>query len=235
MKRLVALCFLLFLFVSIAVSNSPAALSPQEIVDKMVAVYANCNSYTDEGQVSTLFIQKLGNRTMILPFTTAFVRPSEFRYEFKDRRGENEWNNYIISMKGDDVKTFWSIRPDRPSAPNLETAIGAATGVSGGSANTVPRLLMPDRFGYNRFKMLSQLQIISEEQVNGADAYKIEGTDSRGNKISFWVDKEKLLLLKIYEARKINDFETETTTTYKPSMNITVTEEKLEFKPANAK
>jgi outer membrane lipoprotein-sorting protein len=235
MKRLVALCSLLFLFVSIAFSNSSTPPVAQEIVNKMLAVYANCSSYIDEGHVSILFIQNSGKRTVLRPFSTAFVRPSKFRYEFKDRFGESEWNNYIVSMKGDEVKTFWSIKPDMPPPANLQMAIAGATGVSGGSAHTVPRMLMPEVLGYNKFKLLSQLQLISEEQVNGADAYKIEGTDSQGNKISFWVDKEKLLLLKIYEARKINDFETETTTTYKPSVNITVTEEKLEFKPANAK
>jgi hypothetical protein len=235
MKRLVALCTLLFLFGSIAFSNSITPLSPQEIVNKMMDVYATCNSYMDEGQVSTLFIQKNGNRTVNRPFTTAFVRPSEFRYEFKDRRGENEWNNYIISMKENDVKTFWSIKPDMPNPENLRMAIAGATGISGGSANTVPGMLMPDVFGYNEFKMLSQLQLAGEEQVEGAATYKLEGTDSRGDKVSFWVDKEKLLLLKIYEARKIKDFETETTTTYKPSVNIMVATEKLEFKPVNTK
>src|SRR5204863_4727355 len=149
------------LSVSIASSNSNPP-SPQEIVNKMMAVYANCNSYTDEGQVSILFKEKYGNRTAITPFSTAFVRPSEFRFEFKDRRGENEWNNYIISMKGNDIKTFWSIKPDMSTPANLNAALAGAAGVSSRSSTTVPSMLMPDVAAYNRFRLLNQLQLVGE-------------------------------------------------------------------------
>lgn len=234
MKRLAAICSLLFLSASIASSNSNNP-SPQDIINKMIAVYTNCSSYMDEGQVSILFKEKYGNRTAITPFSTAFVRPSEFRFEFKSRRGENEWDNYIISMKGNDIKTFWSIRPDKPSPPNLNSALATAAGVSSSSSLNIPGMMIPDMAGYNRFRLLKQLQLAGEEPLNDKIAYKIEGTDSRDNKVSLWIDKDTSLLLKVYEVRKINDFETETTTTYKPVVNVIVTDEKLAFNPTESK
>jgi hypothetical protein len=85
MKRVSTLCLTLLLGTSLVYSQQRPTSSPQEILDKMVAVYASCSSYVDKGQVKTTFFENSGPRTTKRPFSTAFVRPSRFRFEFEDR------------------------------------------------------------------------------------------------------------------------------------------------------
>ena len=68
---------------------------------------------------------------------------------------------------------------------------------------------------------------MGEEEVNGSKAFKIEGLNLRNNAVTIWVDKGSMLLVKIYEKRKTEKFEAETTTTYKPQVNVEVVQEKL--------
>lgn len=234
MKQFSTLCVVLFLFVSAAYPQQKDALSPLEIINRMISVYASADSYVDEGEVRTIFLEPSGRRTKVLPFTTAFVRPSDFRFEYKDRRGEDEWNRYVVWKGGESVKTWWSLKPEVQSPESLSRAIAGATGVSGGSAHTVPALLMTDLVTSHRFKRLSDLKLIGEEQVNGRNAYKIEGTEVSQKILTLWVDKEAFLLLKTFQKNKFEKFETEKTTTYKPQINVKVAQEKLALNlPAN--
>jgi hypothetical protein len=230
MRQLSTLGLVIFLFMGVAYSAHAQSLSAQQIMDRTISVYATCNSYVDEGEVRTIFLQRNGRRTVLKPFTTAFVRPSDFRFEYKERWGEDEWNSYIIWKDAESVKTWWSIKPGVETPPNLSLALAAATGVSSGSAATVPRLLMPEMTMGNRIKSLSELKLIGEEEVNGRNAYKIEGTDSRERTVTLWVDRESLLIVKIYQTNTFPTFETETTTTYKPQVNVSA-QGKLAFNP----
>jgi hypothetical protein len=235
MRQLSTLGLAVIVLVAVADSSQAQALSARQIMDQMISVYANCNTYVDEGEVRTVFHQPNGKRTVSKPFSTAFVRPSEFRFEFKDRRGEDEWNSYIIWKGADSVKTWWSIKPGIATAPNLSLALAGATGVSGGSASTVPTLLMPEMAMGNRIKSLSDLTLIGEEEVNGSTAYKIEGKDFRKNALTIWVNRDTLLIVKIHQRNKFPTFETETTTSYKPQANVSA-EGKLAFNaPETAK
>ena len=76
---------------------------------------------------------------------------------------------------------------------------------------------------------LSQLELKGEQQVGDHIAYKVEGKDRRNNLITLWIDKERLLLLKIYETKTFEDFRTEQTTTYRPEINTNIPSEKLAF------
>lgn len=221
----------LLLFVGLGYSSQDQQHTAQEILDRMISAYTSCNTYMDEGEVRTIFIEQKGRRTLIRPFSTAFVRPSEFRFEYKARRGEDEWDSYIIWKDAQSIKTWWSIKPEVESPTNLSSALAAAAGVSGGASHTIPSLLLPETMSRGHFKYLSELKIAGEEEVNGKSAYKIEGTDSRKNIITLWVDKLSLLIVKMFEKRKFETFETETTTTYKPQINAEVMREKLAFNP----
>jgi hypothetical protein len=198
---------------------------------QVAAAYANCRSYVDEGEVSTVFIRQNGRQTEVKPFSTAFVRPSDFRFEYKSRRGEEGWDTYVIWRGAEAVKTSWTVRPGVESAPDLFSALGAAAGVSSLASMTVPALLMPDQVRGNWVKTLSSLSLAGEEEVDGRKAYKVEGVNLRNNVVTLWVDESSMLLLKIYEKKKFENFEAETTTTYKPRVNVDVAQERLAFNP----
>jgi hypothetical protein len=199
----------------------------------MSLAYTSCSSYVDEGEVRTIFLEQSGRRTQIKPFSTVFVRPSDFRFEYKERRGEDEWNSYIIWKNAESVKTWWSIRPGVKSPQDLSFALGGAAGVSSNASTTVPALLMPELTLGHRIKSLSGLKLVGEEDIHGKSAYKIEGTDLLQDVMTLWIDKESLLIVRIYQKKKFENFETETTTTYKPQVNVEVAREKLAFNPTH--
>jgi hypothetical protein len=209
-----------------ALGQQPSA---EKLIEQMASTYASCRSYVDEGEVRTVFLEQTGRRTTVKPFSTAFVRPGEFRFEFRDRRGEDEWNTYVVWRSAESVKTWWTIKPAVENQKDLFFALGGAAGVSSLASVTVPALLMPDLARGNRIKSLFELKLIGEEQFSGANAYRVEGFDSRNNPITIWIDKESMLLVKVYEKKKFEKFEAETTTTYKPHVNLEVAQQKLAF------
>jgi outer membrane lipoprotein-sorting protein len=228
MRRLSAVALILFLFAGVAYSAKGPALSAEQIMSQVISTYGSCNSYLDEGEVRTVFLEPRGNRTVVKPFATAFVRPSDFRFEFKSRRGEEDWERYIVWRSAEAVKTWWSIDPGVKATEDLPMALAGATGVSGGSAAAVPSLLLPELAGM-RYETLKELRLDGEEKVNGYDAYKIMGKDWRGEDLILWVDKESLLIVQIYEEAKFPSFETKTTRIYKPQVNVEIAREKLQF------
>ena len=231
MRRLSLSVLGMFLFVGASHPVRGQQPSAEKIVERMASAYASCHSYVDEGEVRTVFLEQSGRRTQVKPFSTAFVRPSDFRFEYKSRRGENEWDTYVIWRGAETVKIRWSIRPDVESPKDLFFALGGAAGVSGLASVTVPALLMPELARGSRIKSLSELRFTGEEEVNGGKAYRVEGLDPLKNAVTIWVDEGSMLLVKVYEKRKFEKFETETTTTYKPQVNVEVTQEKLAFNP----
>jgi hypothetical protein len=236
---------------SVALDAPTSNVAAQQIIDRSIAVYANCNSYVDEGEVKTIFYQSNGSRTVIKPFTTAFVRPSDFRFEYQELRNQAVWSRYIIWQDAEGVKTWWSIRPGVESPASLAMALAAATGVSSSASFTIPTLLMPETRIGNQLKSLTALKLLSDQEINGRPAYQIQGAvtknpshidvvDARNGPVTFWLDKESLLIVKIFRTVAFPDapargnmpavtaFETETTTTYRPKIN-TGAEGKLAF------
>src|SRR5437660_3207129 len=115
-------------------------MNPEQILAALAEVYAECGSYRDCGQVVTRFVHLDDNppRTVMQPFSTAFVRPHRFRFEYRD-----EYGRYIVWANGEAVQTWWDVSPGVEQQESLEMALAGATGVSGGSAHTIPALLMP--------------------------------------------------------------------------------------------
>jgi outer membrane lipoprotein-sorting protein len=243
MKRGISLSvFLVLLFASSASIRQTNAsivqsMTAQQILAQMMTTYVSCKSYLDTGEVRTVYLDARGRRTVVLPFSTAFIRPSSFRFEFRSRRGEAEWEQYIIWKQDDAVKSWWSIRPGIMTDRSFSMSVSGATGVSGKSSLTVPSMLMPDELRANPLKALTNLNLVGEEKIAGRDAFKIEGQDFRGNTTTLWIDKQRFLLLQIFEKRKISstngnaDFETEATTVYDPQLNEDIPASKLAFDP----
>lgn len=233
--------FLAVLFVSSASAQQTSAPNAQQVLEQMISTYASCKTYQDTGEVRTVYLEERGKRTALLPFSTAFVRPASFRFEFRSRRGEEEWERYIIWRQDDAVKSWWSIRPEIRTDRSFSMSISGATGVSSKASLTVPSMLMPDELRANPIKGLTGLTLAGEEKIGTQDAYKLEGQDFRGFPTTLWIDKQKFVLLRIFEKKKITrtdgkgEFETETTTTYTPQLNEDVPASKLVFDPPTQK
>ena len=87
------------------------------------------------------------------------------------------------------------------SARGLE-ALATAAGISGGSARTVPTLLLPEESRFRNPILLYSPKRTEDEVIDGLDCYRIEDPSDYRN-LTLWIDKEKFLLLKIYTMKRV--------------------------------
>jgi len=211
--------------------------TPQQILRDMEKVYAMGRTYRDSGVVETVFIREESRRTVRKPFKTAFVRhPLRFRFEFLDLSvvPRDELRRYLVACDGDQVRTWWDLRPAIGSAKEIASALEAAAGVSSGSSYTIPPLLMPDQpwepLMGNPMVALENLELLEDGEVEGAPCYRIGG-DRDGEPVTLWIEKQRKLLRRVDGSRDFTEFRTESTTLFEPQMDVSVTEEELAFDP----
>jgi outer membrane lipoprotein-sorting protein len=208
----------------------PHALKAQDVLDRMAKTHAACKSYHDSGIVKTVFVQADGNRTVEKPFTTAFVRPDRFRFEYKEKDGNGPERRYIVWRKGKEVQTWWDGKPGIEKPESFELALAGAAGVSGMSAHTVPALLLPKEVGGRRLTDMTEVKRIDDAKLDKVDCFRIEGKFG-GYPTTLWIDHKKFLVRRIDAQMKFDNFRTETTTTYDPAIDEEIPDKKLEFDP----
>ena len=205
-------------------------LTANEIIKRMEKVYANSKSYSDSGVVKAVFISNDGKFTVEKPFTTAFIRPDHFRFEFKEKKQGNPAQRFIIYRKGKELQTYWNVKNDL-KLESLDTAVASATGVSGGSAITVPAMLLPNKITWRRAIRFRKPERIDDDLFDKVDCYRIHDLIFNVIPTTIWIDKKTFLVRKIYREQKFNDFHTQETTIYKPILNGNVADNLLEFNP----
>jgi outer membrane lipoprotein-sorting protein len=214
--------------------SAPDERSADEIIRQVAETYKNCRTYRDSGVVTIVFINSDGrSRTDELPFTTAFVRPDRFRYEFQHRsRIHHEPTRYIVWSKGQDVRTWWDITPGVKTGNPLHLALAGATGVSGRSAWEVPSLLLPKEVSRGSLEALQSPTRLEDAKLGEVNCIRIQGESSIGDPMTFWIDSKTLLIRRIDSGHEFGDFRTEQTMTYDdPIINEPIPEEKLAFDP----
>ena len=108
------------------------------------------------------------------PFLTAFQRPDRFRYEFRGQTGGGgPFHRYIVWREGTAVRTRWELlgRDERPES--LVLALAGATGVSGGSAHTVPSLLLPDEFEGDALRRFVDIELVGQTALGGVACHHL--------------------------------------------------------------
>ena len=210
---------------AMAEEPKPDKFTAKQIVERIAEEYAKCKSYRDSGVVKTIFIRTDRKRTVEKPFTTAFVRPDRFRFEYKDKG-----RRYIVWCKGNDVQTWWDVTPGIKKPESLGLALAGATGVSSSSAHTVPALLIPDEVGGRRLTDITEAKRIEDANLDKVDCFRIQG-QFVGSPMTIWVDKNTFLVRRIDSQKKFDDFRTERTTTYEPVINGEISDKMLEFDP----
>ena len=243
---LVSTCTCLLLLSSAAPSAVPDqteqdAFTADQLLDRMSKAYATCKSYRDSGTVKNVYIRADGEQTVEKPFTTAFVRPDRFRFEYRDQKTNNRQYRYIIWSDGKVVQTWWDVRPGIEKPDSLAMALESATGVSSGAARRMPGLLISDPLGAGwEIKRLRDLKRLDDAKLDTVDCFRVQGetgtrtqtpvTFTRGP-VTLWIEKSTFLVRRIDEQGKFDTFRTEQTTTYDPVFDGEITDKMLEFDP----
>lgn len=225
-KRFGLVWLLLILSATAGHSQQSETVSARQILDQMFSVYASCKSYMDKGRVKEDHLRS--NRIVIKPFTTAFVRPSHFRFEFTEDSGLTS-QSYVVWRDGASIRSWWSLKPPTRYHETLGHAVWSATGVSSSSAIVVPSMLFQNLGDYRRIESLTDLSLVGEEKVSGRAAYRIQGKDWMNQLMTLWIDKKTFLLVKLFEKRS-GQIDVELTIQYEPQINVDVPAEKLAFK-----
>lgn len=202
----------------------------EEILAQMSKIYAGCKTYQDHGIVTIKIIRSNDEMIMERPFTTAFIRPSRFRYEYKEKKPySNKEYRYIIWSGGQEVKSWWDINPGIQKKQSLSMALAGATGVSGGSAHTIPALLLPE-VGGCPLTDIRDAKRIDDAIVDNANCFRIEGKYC-GESSIIWIDAKSFLVRFITTEHKFPEFRSETKTSYSPIVDGPISEKALEFDP----
>ena len=230
----IAIARLLSLFMSAALSAenaNPANLTEREIIERMESVYANSHTYIDSGAVKIIFSGS-GNQAVEKSFNTAFIQPDRFWYEFREKEPYGREQIFIIQLDGKNVQTYWNVQHDQKH-DSLDRGVTAATGVSQGSAITVPAVLPPDQMTWRRAIRFSQPKRIDDEIFDNADRFRLQ--DLILNTIPVLIDRKAFLLRKIYREQEFEDFRTQETIVYRPHLNGDTADKSPGFNPPDKK
>jgi hypothetical protein len=213
-----------------------------ELLRRTVEVYASAQSYVDRGVVTTTtFIRADEREVQRRPFRTAFARPHRFRYEFTD---ESMGSRLVIWHDSPPAQVFWTIN-GKLEAMELGMALAGATGVSGGSASTIPSMLLDLSARFRGLPDLEDPAHAGKDVVDGVPCLIIKGR--RADELeTVFVGADDLLVRRILETKhfgreehefalasmpeeararaqaewEMEDFDTETETRYWPRINV---------------
>jgi outer membrane lipoprotein-sorting protein len=184
----------------------------------MASTYATCKSYRDSGVVTNFFNPE---HIDVKPFRTAFVRPDQFRFEYDDPTPEKP---YIVWARAGEVHKWWYIEPGVQNPPSLGRGIAGATGVSGGSAHTIPSLLLSDEIGGRKLTSMTDVTRLPDEEFNNTPCFKLQGTFAN-QPTTLWLEKKTYIIRRIAEETAL----TRDTTVYWPEVDKEIPAKELEF------
>jgi outer membrane lipoprotein-sorting protein len=153
------------------INTEPQNLTPQEIARKSQAAYAALSSYSDEGKI----VEEIGGQTLTTTFSIRLQRPNFYRVEWIQAttfftNGGVVWSagngNFLMVKHGQ-----YSAKPQ--PYQDMQTALGAATGISGQASATIPSVFF-NQNGGNALKInpaKSKLQRLKDEKIGDVDCY----------------------------------------------------------------
>jgi uncharacterized protein len=207
--RLVIALPLLFAAYTGAYGQVSGTPSPQIIIGRMAERYAAASSYQDSGVVETVVEGALPRRSTDVSFKTVFKRPQKFRFEWAQVSRLSLPGRSVVWSDGEKTFAYYTHAPDKVERPeDLGSAIAGATGVSLGSAHTVPRLLVRGIGGFS-VTGLSRVTLKGQELFEGEECFVLEGYHPSGEAWRLWLGKTDYLLRKVRTGPRDGEFEEE--------------------------
>jgi hypothetical protein len=181
-------------------------MNAKDVLAEMVDRYAKMPSYKDTGVVRQWFKPK--EEPLEVVFSTSFKKPSLFRFEFASPHPYPPLRHIITKhVVGFDGKDAYSLlhkhgeaAPTLESEEDLSLAVAGATGISGGSAHTIARLLLPEVGGLSMLDLLEP-EFRDEATLDGVPCFRIAVRHPRSKRApeELWVEKATLILRKWVE------------------------------------
>jgi outer membrane lipoprotein-sorting protein len=221
----------------VLVPDAKVERSAREILDRMLAAYANARSYRDTAVIRTTWSGSDGFTTQQL-FETAFVRDGGFRFDYVDQKERSLMrmlrrrpdSRMVVWGDNANARSWWTVDDGKVEDGTLGLAIAGASGVSGGPSPSVPKMLLPNTLGGSRLDELEGATVASVDSFRGHECYRLAGK-WRNAAEELWIDRESSLLRRIRQVN-IDDGETiEKITAYDPVINVDIPDEVFRFEP----
>jgi hypothetical protein len=153
--------------------------------------------------VTTTFHGKR-KRTERTLFSTRFVRPGDFLFEFRNRSGESEWDQYAVWLEEGRARSWWTIDTEAEEPESLAMAIAGATGVSSGSAYRVPHLLLPDldEDDEGQRRPPSPARLLDVPEARRLNCVVLASPRHADDDEQLWIDQSTWLIRRVVEPRR---------------------------------
>jgi hypothetical protein len=190
-----------------------------DILAATTETYRSFPFYRDEGRVvtrgsgSTPFAEEL-------VFRTAFARPDRLRFEYQYRyHPRRPWKSFVVWAHSSEVQVRWDAIGGLKRHDSLQSAIGAATGVSYGAARAIPVLLMGEEIGGRRPTDLGEAVSIGDTVLDGVVCHRISGHGGRAESPrTLWIERDSLLIRRIEWQPVLDTFSAQIVLEYDPAI-----------------
>src|SRR5262245_54580233 len=198
----------------------------EELIARVKANYSSCQSYSDRGQLTSILPQDEAEPLISYQtFSTAFVRPDRFRFEFRDRFPEGQFGRHVVWREDDLVKAWgYQFHPKVRVESDLSLA------------------LLPQEITVRGLFDGSRIEVIGNEEFQEQACLKVR-SQGTGNYF-VWIEIESGLILGVEEHTPISyqdsgwthsmivghgSLTSRTIIKYHPAINVEIPVSSLEF------
>ena len=209
---------------SVAQEHSPSEITSNELVERTRQAYARCSSYTDSGDVMISIFGGLAELEITGNFHTHLLRPNLFRIEYREKLPfARKESYYTVLKKNGEITSLWDVTGSKKSESSLSMALVGATGVTHGSAYTIPRLLFPTELAGRELFDINIDNDVNLVTFETAECYLLTGK-SKTASYEITIDRKSFLIRKIVMERRSGGKKTKQITTYRPEIEVDLNE-----------
>ncbi len=232
-----ATLFSLFALAPAALAGADAAMSPEDIWKRTLEGYATIQSYSDTGTVEVEGAGINDRHT----FVTRYQKPRSYFLEFTKNGGVD---SYVIWSDAEAFHTWWKttgLVEDYPRGSGV-FAFGQAGYLTTGSALKLAPLFFSQSGLQGPFINFKDLTLEGSETIGSHDCYKLAGVtrdvyaatgrEVNIHKLTAWIDKQSLLIVKVLEGAAKGTPPAQamqTTTTFEPIANPQLEDASFKF------
>ena len=175
-------------------SAPPPAVDGADVMRKALEHYQRLRSYSAQGMTISHLIT--GKIDMIIEstFSIKLGRPMLYNISWSQNQPSMVSPRSAVWNAGQGPYLYMGMMKAYAKQANDELALGAATGISGGAANTIPSIFFP-RSGI--LSQMTDLKFERLESIAGESCYVLSGRSPVSTRHTFWISRERLLFLKM--------------------------------------
>jgi hypothetical protein len=172
---------------------------PAEVLKKAKAAYDGLDTYASEGVIVADIEAAMGKTSLETTFSIKLEKPNKYLVTWDQKTGVPGFTQAgAVWSDGTQPYMYMSATKAYSKVNSDEMALGGATGVSGGAANTIPSLFL-SAHATHPSHLLSQLvdpKMQAPERIADDDCYVITGSSPASKEETLWISKTSFMIRK---------------------------------------